>query len=482
MLVKFYKTAVVVGIGILVYFLITVPLLLFTSLIIISILIFILAFLRNQFSQHDTIEKKTKQTVSSYPFISIHIAICNEPPNMVINTLRSALAINYPNYEVIVLDNNTKDKQLWKPVENFSKHYHDKIKFRHFEKLSGFKAGALNECLKISHPETKYIFTVDADYQVEPECLITALAETQNRDFALVQFPQYYLNQSKKGILKELDHFFKFYARSGNKNSSTLPTGTLSFIKLDALRKVGGWPTNSLTEDARLGLDLLHKNFKTRYSNRCIGKGIIPGTLEDLRKQRNRWVYGNVQCLKDLLRLKMPWKSKFSAFMQLTAWVNLLAFPIISSLLYIILSIFNLEKEYHLLPLLIFIQFGIFILGKLLLLVQNRKDLDLEFRAFLVHLALSFEMAFAFWPVFLSRTPGFIRTCKFRAVTSLSSIPLKIPLILAIISGLLMYQGQELLAISFFVLFSIFLSSSLYIYHEYKPVQTNLNVKTESRL
>src|SRR5690606_34977075 len=51
------------------------------------------------------------------PFVSIHLACYNEPPEMVILTLDSLAALDYDNYEVIVLDNNTKNPDVWKPVE-----------------------------------------------------------------------------------------------------------------------------------------------------------------------------------------------------------------------------------------------------------------------------------------------------------------------------------------------------------------------------
>ncbi|WP_026934239.1 glycosyltransferase family 2 protein [Christiangramia echinicola] len=469
-----------IGFGLALYYSLVVPALLYIFLMLITLLMLGLAVLRILYSRKVEDIHNMNNDTDEFPFVSIHIAICNEPPEMVINTLKNALAITYPNYEIIVLDNNTKFEKLWKPVESFCKSYPDKIKFEHIEKLSGFKAGALNRCLKIIHCETRYIFTIDADYLVEPDCISTAINESIKKDFALVQFPQFYVShRSKRGILKELEHFFTSYANGGNKSFSTLPTGTLSFIKLEALQKVGGWPERSLTEDARLGLDLLRENFKTRFSNKCIGRGVIPGTIEDLKKQRNRWVYGNAQCILDLIKMRMSGRCKFSAFMQLIAWINLLAIPIVSCLLYIILSFIQKEKDYDLIPLFISLQFGIFIIGKFILLVKstNKESFDSDLRAFFIHLALSFEMAFAFWPALVSGSQKFVRTSKFKAVSSLSSIPLGIPLILVSLTALLSYQDKDLLAGCCFILFSLFLISSLYIFHEYKPDEKKVTIK-----
>src|SRR5437773_2780437 len=47
------------------------------------------------------------------PFVSLHVPAHNEPPEMVIQTLTSLLRIEYPRYEVVVIDDNTDDERLW---------------------------------------------------------------------------------------------------------------------------------------------------------------------------------------------------------------------------------------------------------------------------------------------------------------------------------------------------------------------------------
>jgi cellulose synthase/poly-beta-1,6-N-acetylglucosamine synthase-like glycosyltransferase len=414
------------------------------------------------------------------PFVSIHLAICNEPPEIVLRTIKQALMIDYPNYEIIVLDNNTSNPKLWKPIEAFCNKHSHIIKFRHYDQLDGFKAGALNQSLKMAHSDTEYIFTLDADYRLKPSCLKIALKEARKDNFAVVQFPQHYVVSDRKmGIFKELEHFFTLYATGGNQSFSTLPTGTLTFIELKALQSVGGWPQETLTEDARLGIELLSNNFKTKYSNKRVGKGIMPGTVEDLRKQRYRWVYGNTQCLMDLIGTKMNWKSKFSATMQLLAWINLLAFPILSSLIYIVSFITGSVNQFTYLPEIILLQFGIFIAGKLMLMLKNttKNTLNADVKAFFIHLALAFEMAFACWCAVFCIPKKFITTNKSNTVSKLSSVPLFIPSILGILTSFLGFQGQTLLAIISLIFFSLFLVGSLYMLHEFEVENNNPNVK-----
>jgi exo-beta-1,3-glucanase (GH17 family) len=77
-------------------------------------------------------------------FVSIHLACYNEPPEMVIATIESLKNLDYTNYEVIVVDNNTKDEAKWKPIKAYMAGLPSNFHFYHLPKWPGFKAGALN--------------------------------------------------------------------------------------------------------------------------------------------------------------------------------------------------------------------------------------------------------------------------------------------------------------------------------------------------
>src|SRR5215207_5166400 len=55
----------------------------------------------------------------SPPFVSVHVAAYNEPPDMLIETIRSLEALHYPAFEIVVVDNNTPDVDVWGPVEAY---------------------------------------------------------------------------------------------------------------------------------------------------------------------------------------------------------------------------------------------------------------------------------------------------------------------------------------------------------------------------
>jgi len=68
---------------------------------------------------------------SELPFVSLHVPAHNEPPDMVIDTLRSLLHLDYPRYEIILIDDNSDDEQLWRPVQRWCARHG--VKFAHLQ-------------------------------------------------------------------------------------------------------------------------------------------------------------------------------------------------------------------------------------------------------------------------------------------------------------------------------------------------------------
>ncbi|MBV9534967.1 MAG: glycosyltransferase [Solirubrobacterales bacterium] len=64
-----------------------------------------------------------------YPSVCLQVPCYNEPPDMVIETLKSLQSLDYPNYEVQVIDDNTDDETLWRPVEAWCREHG--VKFVH---------------------------------------------------------------------------------------------------------------------------------------------------------------------------------------------------------------------------------------------------------------------------------------------------------------------------------------------------------------
>lgn len=256
---------------------------------------------------------------------------------MVIRTLQALLDQDWPSggFKIIVIDNNTDDPLLWKPVESFCSAHSDRITFLHRMGVSGAKAGALNIAVEHTDADATHVVTVDADYVVHHDFL-TRAAEALHRTGAdYVQFPQSYVatTTTAPGVDAELEEYFRTDAAGADEAEAVLLTGTLCVISKAALIEVGGWSGVTTTEDADLGVRLCHAGFTGRFINRVVGKGLLPLSLRDLEKQRYRWCSGNVQTLLRHGRVIVTPAGAFNLhkrlviLSQLTAWFSLALVP-----------------------------------------------------------------------------------------------------------------------------------------------------------
>jgi cellulose synthase/poly-beta-1,6-N-acetylglucosamine synthase-like glycosyltransferase len=242
-------------------------------------------------------------------FVSLHVPIHNEPPDLVIETLETLVALDYDDFEVLVLDNNTDDPDLWRPVERFCRS-HEKLGFFHLEDWAGFKSGALNHGLEKVDPRTEIIGVIDADYHVDPDFLSRCTPLFDDPDLAFVQTPQDYRAWEVDSYFRRLYHsyayFFDVSQRSRNERNGAIFGGTMGLIRRQALTDVGGWDEWCITEDAELSLRLLRAGWSGTHVEHSFGRGIMPLTFEALKRQRFRWCFGGVQLLRLHWRSLLP--------------------------------------------------------------------------------------------------------------------------------------------------------------------------------
>ncbi len=241
------------------------------------------------------------------PRVSIHLPTYNEPPQMVIETLNALARLDYDNYEVIILDNNTPDRETWEPVEAHCRKLNAEVggshfRFFHFEQMKGFKGGALNRALALTDPKAEYVAVIDSDYQVQPFWLRRVIPYFASPSIALVQGPQDYRdapqNRFKAMAYEEYRGFFHIGMVERNEHNAIIQHGTMTIVRKDALEEVDGWSEWCITEDTELGLKLFEAGYEAAYVPQSMGSGLMPDTLEAFMSQRYRWVYGAMQIMK----------------------------------------------------------------------------------------------------------------------------------------------------------------------------------------
>ncbi len=237
-----------------------------------------------------------------FPMVSIHIPAHNEPPAMLADTLQALAALDYPRFEVLVVDNNTSDERQWRPIEALCARLGEHFRFMHVDGLAGYKAGALNLALLHTDPAAQLVAVIDSDYQVRRDWLHYAVRHFRRADVALVQAPQDYRDgdQSlfKAACVAEYATFFNTGMVTRNERNAIVQHGTMTIVRRDVLQAEQGWAEWCICEDAELGLRILAAGHESVYLAESYGHGVSPDSFEAYRTQRYRWAFGAAQIMR----------------------------------------------------------------------------------------------------------------------------------------------------------------------------------------
>jgi cellulose synthase/poly-beta-1,6-N-acetylglucosamine synthase-like glycosyltransferase len=270
------------------------------------------------------------------PKVSLQVPAYNEPPDMLIETITSLEAIDYPNFEIVVIDNNTSDPDVWRPVAEYCEG-RPNVTFVHVEGLEGFKSGALNLSMREhTAPDAELVGIVDADYTIDPSYLSSVVGYFADPNLAFVQTPQDYREYSGDRYLTACydayRYFFATSMPSRNERDSIIFAGTMGLIRRKVLEELGGWNEWVITEDAEASLRMLKAGHSGLYLNRSFGRGIMPLTFASLKSQRFRWCFGGMQILRLHWRDLLPGRrdpvnrlsgwQKFDYLMGSAVWLN----------------------------------------------------------------------------------------------------------------------------------------------------------------
>ncbi|TWR98231.1 glycosyltransferase [Pseudomonas saxonica] len=362
------------------------------------------------------------------PKVSIHVPCYNEPPEMVKQTLDALANLDYPDFEVLIIDNNTKDPAVWEPVRDYCATLGPRFKFFHVAPLAGFKGGALNYLIPHTAPDAEVIAVIDSDYCVDRNWLKHMVPHFADPKIAIVQSPQDYrdYNEStfKKLCYSEYRGFFHIGMVTRNDRDAIIQHGTMTMTRRSVLEELG-WADWCICEDAELGLRVFEKGYSAAYSHNSYGKGLMPDTFIDFKKQRFRWAYGAIQIIKrhtsSLIFGKDSELTRGQRYHFLAGWLPWIAdgmniFFTIGALLWSAAMIIVPTRVDP--PLLIFaippLALFVFKVGKIIFLYRRAVGVNLKdaFAAALAGLALSHTIAKAVLYGFFTSSIPFFRTPK----------------------------------------------------------------------
>ena len=233
------------------------------------------------------------------PLVDVLICSYNEERQIIERTIIGALAMDYPNFRVWMLDDGRRDwvKAL---CTGLGCRYVTRPDNRHA------KAGNINNGLSILSqladlPE--YVCVLDADFVPKPQFLKRAMALFCDPSVGIVQTPQHFVNpdpiQINLGATKfwpdEQRFFFDVVLPAKDAWSAAFCCGTSSIIRFRPLMAIGGFPTDSVTEDYLVSLRLKETGLTTAYLNEPLTYGLAPEGLKEYVTQRSRWCLGFMQ-------------------------------------------------------------------------------------------------------------------------------------------------------------------------------------------
>ena len=247
------------------------------------------------------------------PKVSIHVPAYREPPDMLLRTIDSVARLDYPDFECVVVINNTPDPAFWEPIERRCRELGERFKFVCVQNLEGFKAAALRIAMAQTAADAEIIGVLDADYVVDPRWLKDLVPRFADPEVGLIQAPQDHRDGCRSSIHAAMNAeyagFFDIGMVERNEVNAIIVHGTMCLIRRTAMEAAGGWSSDTICEDSDLGLTILELGWRAHYTNHRYGWGLLPQDYLAFKTQRARWAGGAVQIVKKHWRRFLPGRS-----------------------------------------------------------------------------------------------------------------------------------------------------------------------------
>ena len=238
----------------------------------------------------------------SAPRVDVLICTYNEDRLILEQTIVGAMSMDHSNTRVWICDDGRR-QWLRQLCQAHRCGYITRTDNAHA------KAGNINNALvylyDLGEP-LEFIAILDADFVPRPDFLTRSLALMRDPGVGIVQTPQHFVNADPiQGNLAlngvwpdEQRYFFDVVMASKDAWGAAFCCGTSSVIRFEPLMQIGGFPTDSVTEDYLVTLRLRAIGFQTIYLNEPLSLGLAPEGLKEYITQRSRWCLGFVQiCL-----------------------------------------------------------------------------------------------------------------------------------------------------------------------------------------
>ncbi len=249
--------------------------------------------------------KKEQQILlanNKQPAISIIVPAYNEEVTS-IQTIQNLLQLEYPNFNIIFIDDGSTDNTFKNVCNTYSNHKQVQL----FTKQNGGKASALNYGIELC--TTDFVLCIDADTVLLPNALTEIMRFFYNDNIGAVAGNVKVGNQ--KNILTKWQAIEYITAQNIDRrafdyvNGIAIIPGAIGAFRKEAILKAGGFTSDTLAEDCDLTIRINTCGYVVRNCNTAIAITEAPETVSALLKQRFRWNYGVMQSF---------WKNRKACF------------------------------------------------------------------------------------------------------------------------------------------------------------------------
>jgi peptidoglycan-N-acetylglucosamine deacetylase len=258
--------------------------------------------------------------VQAQPRVSIIVPAYNEEINAV-KTLQNLLQQDYPRFDIIFVDDGSKDDTLKNVSEAFESNPAVKI----FSKPNGGKASALN--FGISQTKNEFVVCIDADTQLKADAVTQLMKKFYipvKNNTVTGAVAGYVKVGNETSMLTKWQSIEYTTAQNFDRrafdlvNGITVVPGAIGAFRTEAIEKAGGFTTDTLAEDCDLTIRILRSGYHVANCTEAIAITEAPETLKQFMKQRFRWSYGIMQSF---------WKNRDACFNPKYKALGMVALP-----------------------------------------------------------------------------------------------------------------------------------------------------------
>ncbi|HSA61968.1 MAG TPA: glycosyltransferase, partial [Nitrospiraceae bacterium] len=237
--------------------------------------------------------------ITTYPTVDIMVTVVDEPLSLLRQTLVGCLSQEYPKdrFKVHVLDDGHRTEARALAATLGCGYIRRPDRPRHA------KAGNLNHALRLTDGDLVAVF--DVDHVPARTFLKETVGFFDDAKVAIVQTPHHFYNPDvfqrnlRVGDLVKNEQalFFRALQAGRDAHNSAFFAGSGGLFRRKPLEQIGGFQTQTITEDIHTSMNLHAKGYKSCYLNRVLSAGLMPETFEGYLKQRKRWAMGCIQVL-----------------------------------------------------------------------------------------------------------------------------------------------------------------------------------------